>query len=57
MVDIKLKKNELKFLKNFIKKGRKIARSLTRVRILLLADQGKGDTEIAKTLDVGRSTA
>ena len=57
MTNIKLKKKELKFLTNFIKKGKKNARSLTRARILLLANQGKGDTEIAKTLDVGRSTA
>jgi putative transposase len=57
MINIKLKKSELKFLTNFIKKGQKNARSLTRARILLLANQGKGDTEIAKILDVGRSTA
>jgi putative transposase len=57
MTNIKLKKSELKFLKNFIRKGQKNARSLTRARILLLAHQGKGDTEIAKTLDVGRYTA
>ena len=57
MLNIKLKKSELKFLTNFIKKGKKNARSLTRERILLLAYQGKGDTEIAKTLGVGRSTA
>ena len=57
MANIKLKKSELKFLKNFIKKGRKSARSLTRARILLLANQGKGDTEIAGILSVGRYTA
>lgn len=47
----------MKFLTNFLKKGQKNARSLTRARILLLANQGKGDTEIAKILGVGRSTA
>ena len=57
MVNINLKNSEVKFLTNFIKKGQKNARSLTRARILLLANQGKGDTEIAKTLGVGRSTA
>jgi len=57
MLDINLKNSELKFLTNYIKKGKKNARSLTRARILLLANQGKGDTEIAKTLGVGRSTA
>ncbi len=57
MLNINLKNNEVKFLTNFIRKGKKNARSLTRARILLLANQGKGDTEIAKTLSVGRSTA
>jgi putative transposase len=57
MINIKLKNSELKFLTNFIKKGQKNARSLTRARILLLANQGKGDTEIAEILGVGRSTA
>lgn len=47
----------MKFLTNYIKKGQKNARSLTITRILLLANQGKGDTEIAKTLGVRRSTA
>ena len=57
MVNIKLKKSELKFLTKFIRKGQKSARSLTRARILLLANQGKGDTEIAEILSVGRYTA
>ena len=57
MVNIKLKKSELKFLTKFIRKGHKNARSLTRARILLLANQGKGDTEIAEILGVGRYTA
>lgn len=57
MFNIKLKNDEAKFLTNFIRKGKKDARSLTRARILLLANQGKGDTEIAKTLGIGRSTS
>jgi putative transposase len=57
MLNIILKNSEVKFLTNFIKKGLRNARSLTRARILLLANQGKRDTEIAKTLGVGRSTA
>ena len=57
MLNINLTNSEVKFLTNFIKKGLKNARSLTRARILLLANQGKRDTEIAKTLGVGRSTA
>ncbi len=56
MVRIKLKDNELKFLRDFVKKGRKSARELTRARILLLANQQKGDTEIAEILGVGRNT-
>lgn len=56
MVEIKLKEDEEKFLKSFVKKGRKSARELTRARILLLANQQKGDTEIAEILGVGRNT-
>jgi transposase len=57
VLNINLENSEVRFLTNYIKKGQKNARSLTRARILLLANQGKGDTEIAKTLGVGRSTA
>jgi len=53
---IKLKEDEVKFLRDFVKKGRKSARELTRARILLLANQQKGDTEIAEILEVGRNT-
>ena len=56
MVEIKLEEDEVKFLRDFVKKGRKSARELTRARILLLVNQQKGDTEIAETLDVGRNT-
>jgi transposase len=57
MLNINLNNSEEKFLTNFIRKGKKNARYLTRARILLLANQGKGDTEISKTLGIGRSTA
>jgi transposase len=57
MLNINHKYSEVIFLRNFLKKGQKNARSLTRARILLLANQGKRDTEIAKTLGVGKSTA
>ena len=53
---IKLKEDEVKFLRDFVKKGRKSARELTRARILLLVNQQKGDTEIAEILEVGRNT-
>ena len=56
MVEIKLELDEVKFLRDFVKKGRKSAREITRARILLLANQQKGDTEISETLDVGRNT-
>ena len=56
MVGIELEETEEKLLKNFVKKGRKSARGLTRARILLLANQRKGDTEIAEILGVGRNT-
>ena len=56
MVKIKLEEDEVKFLRDFVRKGRKSARELTRARILILADQQNGDAEIAKTLDVGRNT-
>ncbi len=42
MVGIKLGDDEVKFLRDFVKKGRKSARELTRARILLLANQQKG---------------
>ncbi len=44
MVGIELEENEEKILRNFVKKGRKSARELTRARILLLANQQKGGT-------------
>lgn len=56
MAEIKLEEDELKFLKDFVKNGRKSAREITRSRILLMANQQKGDTEIAETLEVGRNT-
>ena len=56
MVEIKLEEDEVKFLRDFVKNGRKSARALTRARVLLLANQQKGDSEIAEILDVGRNT-
>ena len=48
MLNINLKNNEVKFLTNFIKKGMKNARSLTRARILYLANQEKGTLRLQK---------
>ena len=56
MVKINLEEDEVKFLRDFVKRGRKSARGLTRARILLLANQQNEDAEIAETLDVGRNT-
>ena len=53
---LRLKKKERNFLQNFVKKGSKSARALTRARILLLADKGKKDVELKELLVVGRST-
>jgi putative transposase len=57
MLKIELEDSEVTFLLNFIKNGQKSVRVLTRARILLLANQGKGDAWISKTLGVGRNTA
>ena len=56
MAKMNLGEDEVRFLKDFVKKGQKSARELTRARILLPANQQRGDTEIAETLDVGRNT-
>ena len=56
MAEIKLEEDEIKFLRDFVKKGWKSARELTRARTLLLANQQRNDTEIAETLDIGRNT-
>jgi putative transposase len=56
MLKIELEDSEVTFLTDFIKKGQKNARPLTRARILLLANQEKGDTGIAKILGIGRNT-
>lgn len=56
MLNIKLEDHEVNFLLDFVRKGHKSARELTRARILLLANQQQGCTEIAKTLGVCRST-
>lgn len=53
---VKLKKTEKKKLKSYVNQGQKSARSITRARILLLADQQKSDEEISKTLGVSLKT-
>jgi len=56
MLQINLEDDEVNFLLNFVRKGHKSARKLTRARILLLSNQQKGVTEIAETLGVSKNT-
>ena len=56
MISIKLEDDEVKFLRDFVKKGQKSARELTRARVLLLANKQKRDAEIADILDIGKNT-
>jgi transposase len=44
-------------LQELISKGKEKARTLTRCRILLLADKGESDSEIIEALGVARNTA
>ncbi|MDI9617437.1 MAG: IS630 family transposase, partial [Methanothrix sp.] len=44
--EVSLKEGEREELESFIRKGKASARSLTRARILLLADEGWSDKEI-----------
>ncbi|KKG71517.1 helix-turn-helix domain-containing protein, partial [Methanosarcina mazei] len=56
MLQIQLADNEVNFLQDFVRKGRKSARELTRARILLLSNQQTEITEIVKILGISRST-
>jgi len=49
---IQLTDEERRELKRLVESGRKLARKITRARILLLADAGKKDREIAESLQV-----
>ena len=53
-LQIKLKKEERKFLENFIKKGTKKAREIARANVLLLLDEGWEVSEIAKIVKTHR---
>ena len=53
---IKLKEHEHQRLREIIETGKDSARKITRCRILLLADKGKTDEEIADSLDVCLAT-
>jgi putative transposase len=56
MAKIKLEEDEVQYLIDYVKKGYKSARELTRVRILLLANKNKKNTEIVEILNVSRNT-
>jgi len=56
MVKINLAKNEKKYLNDFLKKGRKSARELTRAQILLFVHEEKTEMEIKETLRISRAT-
>ena len=53
---VDLTKEERAYLLDFIKSDKKSARKLNRARILLHADQGKTDNEIAEALHTGTAT-
>jgi len=53
---VDLTREERAQLLNFIKSGKHSARKLNRAQILLLADEGKTDGEIAEALHTGTAT-
>ncbi|MDR1818632.1 MAG: helix-turn-helix domain-containing protein [Methanobrevibacter sp.] len=55
-IQIKLKENEVKFLKEFKKKGMRNAREIMRANVLLSANNGEKPKEISEKLDVHRNT-
>ena len=56
MHSVELKEEEREYLKQYLRKGKCSARSLTRARILLLADDGQEDQDISEALMVSKST-
>lgn len=53
---VHLNEQEREELRQYLRKGKSSARSLTRARILLLADEGRDDEMIAEALKVSKST-
>lgn len=53
---VKLKKKDRKVLEQIVTKGSQKARTITRSRILLMANDGKSDTQIIKALGTARNT-
>ena len=54
---VKLTAAQRERLRSMIRTGRESARTLTRARVLLKADEGKTDGEIAEAVDTSRGTA
>ena len=57
LYSVRLKEYDREELSQYLRRGKASARSLTWARILLLADEGRPDEEIAETLKVSKSTA
>jgi putative transposase len=55
-IEINLKSKEQKFLRSFLKTGRRSKREYDRANILLALHKGKSDSEIAEFLEVERTT-
>jgi putative transposase len=53
---VRLKTRDREDLNRYLRRGKSSARSLTRARILLLADEGHSDKEIVEALKVSRTT-
>jgi putative transposase len=53
---VRLKEEDRDELNQYLRRGKSSARSLTRARILLLADEGRSDDEIVEALKVSRTT-
>jgi transposase len=53
---VRLKEEEREELNQYIRRGKSSARSLTRARILLLADEGQSDEVIIDALKASRTT-
>jgi len=56
MDKFKLPEEDAKYLKAFIKKGRRSARELTRAHVLLSLNDGKTEMEVKDTLRISRAT-
>ena len=54
---VRLEEGEREKLTSYLRRGKSSSRSLTRARILLLADEGRSDEEIFDVLKVNKSTA